>query len=132
MVSALSRFRNFDQCLLREVRLVRFGTELELEFEYIWDDHRADGVLLAEPFPRVVIRLEVVDSVDMRLELPPGLLEDPNEVNWGLSEVAMVRVEKLPHEDRRHRLEVRWETDRRITATFRRMRIHDVGGESPQ
>lgn len=71
---------------------------------------------------------------ELRLPLPAGLVEDPSRANWGLTEIAIARVEEATMIDGRpaHRLLLSWETDRRIEAVFERLTVEErrVGDEA--
>lgn len=125
---ALDRYRRFEECLLNEVRLTRFGTQLDLHFTYIWlRDDSADFRLAVDP-AAVVVRLMLLEWATIRTELPQGLWEHPERADWGLTEVAEVRIEdaptsEVPSSRPRHKFLVEWESERRIEAIFGRLVI---------
>lgn len=132
----LKRHHSFEECLLEEVRLSRFGTTLALEFAYIWSDDEADSVR-ASTTRRITIDCELVHEVQIVTALPPSILAEPERADWGLTEVALVR---LQHDSELlekhhgasiplHHLLVEWEGDRRIDVIFGLLRVRD-GGES--
>ena len=129
----LDRYRRFQECLLRGLRLEQHGLRLVLEFDYIWD-RTADDVwqVVAEPSP-VVVSLDPVEQASIVLNMPVGIVEDPSQADWGLSEVAMVRLEEAPAPPpgisvtaQRHKLTVVWERDQWIEVVFRRLRLTDA------
>lgn len=126
----LERHRSFEECLLREVRTARFGTAVELRFDYIWDDTDPAGSRVADEPRRVTVRLELVREAHFFNELPAGLIAEPDRADWGLTEVALVRLEESSelvgaHRARfnkpLHHLVVAWESDRRIDVIFERL-----------
>lgn len=134
MRELLEKHRSFEECLLREVRTARFGTAVVLRFDYIWDDDDPDGGLVADD-PRVVrLRLELVREVRLVTALPAGVLAEPERADWGLTEVALVRLEDssellAAHRERSdaplHHLVVEWESDRRLDLIFERLSYSD-------
>jgi hypothetical protein len=123
---ALQRFRDFGECLLHELRLIAHGRDAELVFHYIWDDSdRSDSGVLEEP--RVVtMTLTLVETLVFNGALNHAMIAAPENINWGLSEVALVKLAStsdLPTAGGEHavfhRLVIAWESDRRIEITFR-------------
>lgn len=127
----LARYRYFNECLLREGRLVRCGLDFELAFDYIWDDADPKGTRLAREFRQVVLVLQNVRLISVDNVLPAGILENPDRADWGLTEVALVRPEnpssllgRLPtSEPYLCHVVVLWETDRRIDVVFASMTV---------
>lgn len=130
----LERHRFFQECLLRQVCLSHFATELKLEFEYIWDDADLTGSRLAADPRTVVLALEGLHEARIVTALPPALLHAPERADWGLTEVAFVRLLResdllAKHHESDvplHHLVVEWEGDRRIDAVFARLRIEEA------
>jgi hypothetical protein len=138
MRSQLERYRYFQECLLREVRLTRFGTELKFEFDYVWARNESADWRIADRSSVVVVKLGLVEAVEMNLPVPEALVDEPERANWGLSEIALVQVEQAPQSRAvraaslrpRYRLVVKWEGDRRIIAVFGRLTIEDHGTDT--
>ena len=117
-----------------ELRFVYAKQRLELEFEYIWDRRVGPNEWkVAAKSLLVVVTLEPVDEALITVSARPGLREDPSQANWGVSEVAVVRVEDPPGEAQRvtsrplHKLVVAWENGQQIAAVFERLQIEDLG-----
>jgi hypothetical protein len=132
--AALEQRRNFQDCLLREVRLVANGIRLELEFEYVWDDSEPGSWKIAETSPLLTLRLEPVHELRLIGKLPAGLYDHPESAGWGLSEVAIVelaRQSELLEKYRStipvpvHHLEVRWDGGRRLDVVFSRFSVDE-------
>jgi hypothetical protein len=122
--------RNFEECLLVDVRWKHFGTVIELEFDYTWG---ADGSVRPEYAPidlkslvlRNVQELHVCNALNERMSL------HPEELNWGLSEVSSVRVLDenqflskyqslaIPL----HHLRCNWEGRRRLDVVFSTLEV---------
>jgi hypothetical protein len=108
-----------SEALLHELALARFGYSIRAVFQVIAD---LDGAVLQEP-RQVVVDLDGVDRLELRGGLTPRMVEHPEEINWGLSEVALVRVMAV---DGGVRFEVLWEGDRRIE-----VRCHKISLTAP-
>jgi hypothetical protein len=128
---ALARYRHFQECLLRELRMTEFGITLELDFEYIWDDEDATGATLAATSRLVTLALDLVQEVRVITAPPRAIVAEPERADWGLTEVALVRL--MPSSDLLdkhheadvplHHLVVEWEGDRRVDVIFARLRV---------
>lgn len=135
----LKQHRSFEECLLREVRTTRFGTAVELRFGYVWDNDDPAGIRAAdEPLP-VTLHLELVREIRLMNELPAAVLAAPERADWGLTEVALVRLETsseliAAHHARSaaplHHLVVEWEGDRRLDVVFERLTCADDPGDA--
>lgn len=95
------------EALLRELRLVHHGYSVHIEFSVIVD---VEGRLLDAP-REVGLDLSGVQHFTLEGGLTGSMLEDPDSINWGLSEVAGVHV--APSAEGLQ-VEVRWEGERRI------------------
>jgi hypothetical protein len=132
IAALLERYRAFQECLLRGVRLSNFGTALVLEFDYVWDDDKPASAVLSDPR---VVYLELGGLHEARIvtALPASVLEDPAGANWGLTEVAVVRLIEQSdllwkyHESALalHHLAILWEGESRIDVVFTSLDVRD-------
>ena len=117
----LERSGALSEALMRELCLVNYGYSVHVEFRAIVD---AEGHVLDDPMD---VELDFVGV--QRLTLSGGLttrmLEHPEEISWGLSEVALVRVDPS---DEGIRFEALWEGERRVDIQCRKA-ILTVPGE---
>lgn len=88
----LGEYRHFQECLLRELRTSRFGTTLELDFQYIWDDKDGTGVALAATPRKVTLAFDLVFEFRVITAFPKAIVVCPDRADWGLTEVALVRL----------------------------------------
>jgi hypothetical protein len=106
--------------LLHDLRLVNFGFSLDLVFNDIWTpDGRVRPDVLERPV-LLTFRLLGVESLRLTGGLTAAMIEHPNEINWGLSEVSRVLATSVGS---RLRLSVRWEGERLIDVEFHRFEI---------
>lgn len=133
IATALERLHNLAECLLQDLRLIAFGSAIELSFKYIWT---ADGRVHRDldAFDEVVyLRLHLVHEMALHGALTEAQLLHPDQINWGLQEVAVVRLASADAEGGRfahipfpvHHLEVLWEGERRLDFYFSYLEVDD-------
>ena len=127
----LARYRNFEECLLEEFRWRDAGRVLELELLYIWADADAGAVL--DDARRVVVRLGDAVAVTIESPLTAVMLENPDRLNWGVKEIAQLRVARPTELAARPegledmlQLVAAWEGRGRIDILFRTMAIEEL------
>lgn len=111
LYTELERWHHLGECLLLELSLIRFGFGVRLVFDNIW---AAEGRVrddLGEREERLVIELMGVQRLVLEGNLSQEMIDDPDEINWGLSEVAQVRAVPCAAG---LRLRLSWEDDRSI------------------
>jgi hypothetical protein len=101
------------EALLTELRLTKHGYSVHIKFSVIID---REGRVLDSPL-NVEFDFEGVQRLTLEGDLSEYMLDHPEEINWGLSEVTLVRV--LPTEDG-IRFEAGRESGRRIEIQCRR------------
>jgi hypothetical protein len=117
LATALQAWRSLQECLLDDLRFANYGYSVELTFNYIWDRAGRLRPGAQEQPLHVRIRLDGVQELHMAGGLTESILARPELIDWGLSEVALVRA---IHSKRAPlALEVRWEGgERRIEIHF--------------
>lgn len=88
----LKRFRQFQECVLLEVRWLHEGVHLEFIFDYIWTPEGKIRSNLTQVLA-IRLRLELVQEFHVRNALNDVMCAEPEQINWGLSEVDVVRLE---------------------------------------
>ncbi|TYB56007.1 hypothetical protein FXF51_45135 [Nonomuraea sp. PA05] len=127
---ALTGHRHFEECLLVDVRWRHYGTTIDFFFNYIWEDDRIRPQILDRP-QLVTVRAYLVQELKLANAITETMAREPESLNWGFSEVAMVRlVADSPllapyrhHGTTYHHLAILWEGDRRIDMVFRGLDI---------
>jgi hypothetical protein len=119
---ALGRWHSFDECLLNEMRFVRFGFGIDLVFNYIWQTKdRVRNNILDNPH-LVTFGLLGVESLQFHGGLTSGLRANFDRINWGLSEVATVRAF---HTHDNLGLSVLWESSRQLRVEFLKFEVRE-------
>lgn len=108
----LERYSGFEECLLTGIRCEGQGVVVHLDFEYVWDASGPDGGRLLEKPRPVTLTLEAVQEFQLQNNLTKAMVAEPDRIDWGLSELARVRVEADPGSPH-SRLIVEWEGDLR-------------------
>jgi hypothetical protein len=112
-----------SEALLKKLCLVNYGYSVHVEFSMIVD---AEGRVLDDPLD-VGLDLDGVQRLTLEGGLTTRMLEHPEEIGWGLSEVALVRV--VPSDDG-VRFEALWEGERRVEIQCRQATL-TAPGEQP-
>ena len=93
-IDAVLRSLGFlGESLLGDVRWRRYGYSVELIFNYVWDrGGRIRPDVEGTPW-LVTISCEGVERLTVKGGLSDAMKREPNQIGWGLSEVAVVRAE---------------------------------------
>lgn len=121
----IETLNDLKECILLDVAWRNQGTTIELRFNYIWDEQKEVRASL-DSEDVVVLRFHSVQEFHVKNDLNDFMLKEPDYLNWGLSEIAKVVVEKdstiLAHYKTpvvsMHHIAVRWEGERRIDIIF--------------
>ncbi len=111
--SWLEQSAGLSEALMTELCLVNHGYSAHVEFRMIVDP---DGRVLDEPRD-VGIDLDGVQRLTLTGGLTTRMLEHPEEIGWGLSEIAQVKVTSF---DDGVRFVALWEGERRVEIDCRR------------
>lgn len=112
----LPRVDNLWESLMDQLSLTNFGYSARVVFTLIID---RNGRVLDQPL-QVTFDLDGVQELSLHGALTPRMREHPERINWGLSEVARVRV--APTDDG-VRFEALWEGERRVEIQCRRVTL---------
>lgn len=111
---ALRQFDNLEECLLLSLGLVHHGYTAELRFEHL----RRGRAVPETAF--VTVTMEAVSTLRLVGGLSRSMVEHPENINWGLSEVALVNSYPATAGIG---LKVAWESDRLIIVEAARASI---------
>jgi hypothetical protein len=129
---ALSRYKFLQECILTNVNFVNHLADVDISFNYIYDvngNFRTD----MNRNQIVTLRLSLIQWFQMNGGLTSNQLLYPEKMDWGSSEVSIVRIssdsallkEHVSLNIRLHHLEILWETNRRIDIIFSTMEIFE-------
>ncbi|PWN03039.1 hypothetical protein DJ010_11770 [Nocardioides silvaticus] len=107
----LRRWLRCEESLLVEMALTHHGYGVRLGFNLTW---ASEGVLrpdLDSREQRLTIEMRGVQRLHMEGGLSQRMLDYPEAINWGLSEVSLLRAEPCAAG---LQLQVLWEGERRI------------------
>lgn len=109
-----------QESLLVEMALTRHGYALRLGFKLAW---LSEGVLrpdLETREQRLTIEMEGVQRLVMEGDLTPSMVHHPEAIDWGLSEVAVLRAQPCAAGIQ---LRVLWEGERHIVVDAHSARV---------
>ena len=93
----LERWLRCEESLLVEMALTHHGYAVRFAFNLTW---ASEGVLrpdLDKREQRLTIEMQGVQRLHMEGGLSQSMLDHPEAINWGLSEVDLVRAEECPN-----------------------------------
>ncbi len=91
LAELLAEFDTFNECLVDEMRFVRYGLDLEIDFNHIWREYGniRDDLDTVRHIVRLLFRN--VSTLNIRHDFGAAMLEEPHLVNWGSTELSIVR-----------------------------------------
>ncbi|MEJ7712985.1 MAG: hypothetical protein WKF84_24870 [Pyrinomonadaceae bacterium] len=101
---------------------------MELIFDYIWTDDGHIRSNLERP-ENITLKFRLVQEFRMHNALNAVMCAHPEEVGWGLNEVAVARVNDDVHEQHRflpapfNHVAFLWEGERRIDIIFSELEV---------
>lgn len=108
----LREWRNFEECLLHEVRWTNGLYAADVVFNYVWDSSGRVRENVLEELVLVTLRVVGVERLLFVGSLTDGMKREPQSIDWGLSEVAGVRANQ--EKDDLLVISVDWEGERRL------------------
>ena len=136
MIELIYNHHQFQECVLTEIKWRNWGLGLDLVFNYIWPD--CDGFFIDERGHKRVklvtprsdldtplfktLSCQLVQEFSVHNYLNDQVINHPDEVDWGFSEIALVDIpddnaflsKYRHHRIAFHHVRVLWEGDRRI------------------
>jgi hypothetical protein len=87
----LHAYRDLAECVVTDVQFARFGTEIKVVVDYVWN---SDGTLKGETDERMSLALTfgLVQRYEMVNRLRPVHFSNPEMIDWSHCEIAMVEV----------------------------------------
>lgn len=130
IAAVLEDHHSFGECILEDVRWRDYGITLDLVFNYIWDNGDRVRDNLDQPLLKTVT-FHGVREFHVRNELNEAMLLSPERINWGIGEIAVMRIADDPHFLARygglpvptHHVVCQWESERRVDVVFTSMEV---------
>ena len=88
----LARFSNFDECVIEQVTLSHFQTEIRILIDYIWGTSGSIRPDLDARPEVVALWFRRVQEVRFKNGLNEAMLAEPASLNWGMNEVAAIEI----------------------------------------
>lgn len=111
----LSEWNSFEECLLHDVRPVQFGYGLKVDINYVWGESGTIRPDILERPVLVSLYLMGVQRLEFTGALSAAMLAVPEQIKWGLTEIAYVRRFDLPE---LLGLAIEWEGQRQLKVEF--------------
>jgi hypothetical protein len=86
----LKSYKYFQECILLDLDWKHHGLVLDLVFDYVWD--KSGTIRRDEKIERVIIRLSLVQEVQFMTGLDYTALDNIENLNWGMDEIAIVKI----------------------------------------
>jgi len=104
--TAVRAFDNLEESLFRSLELVRYGYTVVLQFDHLRLGRPVQDSAL------VTVTMEAVSAMRLVGALSTAMVQHPERINWGLSEVALVAAYQVPGGIG---IKVQWENERSVT-----------------
>ena len=124
----LNKHNGFSEGIIEELSLTDYGTTFEIRMTHDWAKPDGEKTWPAPKF--VILRFRLMQELHITNALTPPMLRSPESINWGLNEVAIVKLlaNEAPFSLGRnypgfHRLAFLWEGERRIDVVFSELEV---------
>jgi len=89
----LHAYRDFDECVVLELRWLWWGTSLAIDVDYIWHD---DGTVRSREDDRRVVSIQFFGVSEVRIvnDLTDSMVTETSSLTWGSGEIACLRIEQ--------------------------------------
>lgn len=91
----LHAYRDFDECVVLDIRWRNWGTSLDVDLDFVWRD---DGAIRSQEEDRriVSIRFLGVSEVHLVNDLTDAMVGGGALLGWSIGEIACLRVAEAP------------------------------------
>lgn len=124
----LESYHNLSECVIEQINWTDFGTTVEVVFDYIWTDDGRIRPDLEHP-ENVTLKFRLVQEFRMHNALNAAMCAHPEEMGWGLNEIAVARVNDDVYDQYRflpvpfNHVAFLWEDERRIDIIFSELEV---------
>lgn len=120
---AVAALHELQECLIEDISWAERGLELIVKLAYIWTDAGEISFAAGVAPRKLTLRFHLVNKVHMFNALSEAMLQEPERMNWGISEIAKFAVNAARDSHEFAEAEFIWEWDRRILVWFRAITI---------
>jgi hypothetical protein len=114
----LKVYNNFQECIIEDILFTEFGTSVEITFNNIWSNAKE---IRKDIDKKQIVKIKFFFVNKFLIE--NNLSRDfVNMINWGINEVSIIKLIERSDNDFM-RVEILWETERKIIIEFRDMNI---------
>ena len=125
----LAKHKGLSECIIEQLTLRHYGTTFEVVINYVWDANGSLRPDLDEP-RQIIVRFLLVQELRINNALTREMLVAPENINWGLNEVAQVTLVKEPDQicsdPSFMHLAFLWEGNRRIDVVFAELEVRNI------
>ena len=121
-------FKDFQECIIENLVFKDYLTTVVVSVANIWTD---DGQLREDLDSRkelVHLEFKGVMSLNVFNDLTPSILYQPDRINWGFNEIALVEIKQ--DNDLYMTFSFVWESNRKIELTCEKLVILDTDHEN--
>ena len=131
MKARLAPFKDFQECVLRDIRWREFALSVDFIFNNIWDRQGGIRKDLGSRDDLVTVSFNLIQEFRFRAGLNESMCRKPELINWGINEVATIQIldDSATLEPYRslpipfHHAVISWEWERRIDMVFSSMLV---------
>lgn len=91
----LEKYRNLEDCIIRNISFEKFQMKLEIVVEYIWND---EGFV--KPFNEkediFIMRFDKVQEVIIKNNFNDSMLMHPEELDFGINTISLAKLVNDP------------------------------------
>lgn len=114
----LREYNNFQECIIEDIFFTEYGTSVEITFNNIWSNVKEIRKNIDKK-QIVKIKFFIVNKFLIENNLSEDFI---NRLNWGFNEISILKFIETSDNDFM-RVEILWETERKIIIEFRDMDI---------
>ena len=124
----LKRYDGFAECLLVRFQTCNYGAAIECFINYVWDENGHIRHNLIEDEPNMLFRFHSVQRLNLIGDLNGSMTAVPECLDWGLTEFAMLRLQKpVSTSQPLLRMVFSWEGARRLDIEFLKLEVERLG-----
>jgi hypothetical protein len=129
----LKRYLNFEEWIIDSIDFQKFGTSIRIELYYPLTE-KFEVIHGEKNYRRCVFLFEGVQEFQMENHLSSSIIENLQEINWGLNEIALFKIVKASETLKKYadskvpliESAFLWENDRRIRIISANVTVEEI------